>query len=243
MPETTHAHTTTDGSLEDIELLAFDLYDTLLDRRSVLVPAIEATFERKGHEGDPAVFFRRYLAMHFRDSLIDSLLGGDHTPFEEITRRALSYRFAEAGIEVGEEDVERIVEGWYRLDPYPEVDDALDRLSEEYGLVGLSNGDPGMLEAVRPSFDVDLDGTLSVAKAGAYKPHPAPYELLGERYDVDPGEVLFVSAHTFDLLGAKAVGMRGAYLNRHANPYGEWPQRPDLEVGSAPALAEALLDD
>ncbi|PSP76218.1 haloacid dehalogenase type II [Halobacteriales archaeon QS_3_64_16] len=243
MPETTHAQTTTDGSLDSIELLAFDLYDTLLDRRSVLVPSIEATFERAGHDGDPEVFLRRYLAMHFRDSLVDSLLGGEHTSFEEITRRALAYRFVEADVEVGEEDVERIVEGWYRLDPYPEVNAALDRLGETYGLVGLSNGDPAMLETVRPAFDTDLDGTLSVAEAGAYKPHPAPYELLGERYGVDPGEVLFVSAHTFDLLGAKAVGMRGAYLNRHANPYGEWPQRPDLEVGSAPALAEALLDD
>ena len=243
MPETTHAHTATDESLEDVSLLAFDLYDTLLDRRSVLVPSIEATFERKGYEGDPEVFLRRYLAMHFRDSLIDSLLGGDHTPFEEITRRALSYRFEEAGIEVGREDVERVVEGWYRLGPFPEVDDALDRLGETYGLVGLSNGDREMLEAIRPSFDADLDGTLSVAEAGAYKPHPAPYELLGERYDVDPGKVLFVSAHTFDLLGAKAAGMRGAYLNRHTKPYGKWSRRPDLEVGSAPALAETLLDD
>lgn len=227
---------------EEVSILSFDLYDTLLDRRSVLVPAFEDFFERIDYGGDPETFFRRYLAMHFRDSLIDSLVGGSHTPFEEITRRALAYRFEQAGIDASEEDVDRIVEGWYRLGPYPEVDSALARLGEEYTLVGLSNGDPPMLDAVRPAFDTPLDGVISVAEAGAYKPHPAPYDLLCERYDVAPREVLFVSAHTFDIVGARAAGMGGAHLNRHANPYGAWPQQPDLVVESAPALADALLD-
>lgn len=243
MTETdTTAH---DDLRSDVTLLSFDLYDTLLDRRSVLVPAIERSFERIGHEGSPEVFFRRYLAMHFRDSLIDSLVCGPHTPFEEITRRALAYRFAQAGIDADEveTEIDAIVEGWSRLEPYPDVDAALARLGGEYTLVGLSNGDPAMLDAVRSSFDTPLDGVVSVADAGAYKPHPAPYELLCERYGVSPQEVMFVSAHTFDLVGAKAVGMYGGYLNRHANPYGEWPQRPDLVVESAPALADALLDE
>lgn len=227
---------------DEVSVLSFDLYDTLLDRRSVFVPAIAALFERIDHGGDPSVFFRRYLAMHFRDSLIDSLVGGSHTPFEEITRRALTYRFEQAGIEVTEREVDEIVEQWQRLEPYPEVDAALSRLGERYALVGLSNGDPAMLEAVRPAFETPLDGVVSVADAGAYKPHPAPYELLCDRYDVAPRAVMFVSAHTFDLVGAKAVGMCGGYLNRHAEPYGGWPQRPDLIVESAPALADALLD-
>lgn len=224
----------------ELKVVSFDLYDTLFDRESTLIPALEAYFERKGIDRNPEVFLRRYLAMHFRNSLIDSLIEGPHTPFEEITRRALAYRLEQAEIKFTDEEIRDIVAHWRELGTYPEVAEAMRRLGQEYELVGLSNGDPDMLEAIVPTADVELDGVISVAEAGAYKPHPAPYRLLLKRYDVAPREVLFVTAHTFDLVGAKAVGMRGGFLNRHGNPYGGWPHRPDVHVENATGLATVL---
>jgi 2-haloacid dehalogenase len=174
--------------------------------------------------------------MHFRDSKID----GPHTPFEEIGRRAFAYRLEGAGAPVDDDRVRGVLEAWRDLEPYSDVESALSRLDEEYALVGLSNGDPDRLAAVEPSFEIEFDGTISVAEAGAYKPHPAPYRLLCERFDVAPHEVAFVSAHTFDLVGARAVGMRGAFVNRHGNPYGGWPHRPDLVVDAPGGLVNAL---
>ncbi len=225
---------------EETEVLAFDVWDTLLDREATLVPALAELLETHGSDYDPAVLLRRYLAMHFRDSLIDSLIPGPHTPFKEISRRALAYRLEQLGLDVPDEAVRSVIRDWKTLAPFPDVDAAIDRLGTEYTLVGLSNGDPDMLAAVRPNFGVELDGMVSVAEAGEYKPHPAPYELVCERFDVAPHQVLFVTSHTFDLVGAKAVGMRGAFLNRHDNPFGGWPQRPDLTVADADELADAL---
>lgn len=232
---------TTQGTLRrELKVLAFDFYDTLLDRESKLVPAIDDYFEAVDHDGDPVVFLRRYLAMHFRDSMIDSLIAGPHTPFKEISRRAFVYRLEQAGAPVDDDRVRGALEAWRDLEPYPDVEPALSRLGEEYALIGLSNGDPDMLAAVESSFETELDGVISVAEAGAYKPHAAPYRLLCERFDVAPHEVGFVSAHTFDIVGAKAVGMRGAFVNRHNNPYGDWPHRPDLRVSDPEGLADAL---
>ena len=230
-----------EGLRGEVRVLAFDLYDTLLDREAVLVPALAAVLDDAGLDDDPAVFLRRYLAMHFRDSLIDALLPGAHTAFAEVTRRALVYRLEQAGADPDPEAVASVVDAWRDLGPYPDVDAALARLAGAYDLVGLSNGDPDMLEAVEPSFETPLADVVSVAAAGAYKPHPAPYRLLCDRRGVEPREVLFVSAHTFDLVGAKAVGMRGAFLNRHANPFGGWPQRPDLVVDDVDGLVAALV--
>jgi len=56
-----------------------------------------------------------------------------------------------------------------------------------------------------------------------------------------PHQVTFVTAHTFDLVGAKAVGMNGAFLNRHENPFGGWRFQPDLTVEDTEALADQLL--
>jgi 2-haloacid dehalogenase len=226
---------------EEAEVLAFDLWDTLLDRESALVPALADLLERHGSDYDPGILLRRYLAMHFRDSLIDSLVPGPHTPFKEISRRALAYRLEQLGLDVPDAEIRSVIRRWKDLEPYPDVDDALARLGGEYALVGLSNGDPDMLEAVRSNVGTDLDGVVSVAEAGAYKPHRASYDLCCERFDAAPQEVVFVTAHTFDLVGAKAVGMRGAYLDRHDEPYGGWTRRPDLVVEDAGALADLLV--
>ncbi len=227
---------------EETEVLAFDLWDTLLNREAVLVPALDELLTEHGSDYDPEILLRRYLAMHFRDSMIDSLIPGPHTPFKEISRRALGYRLEQIGLDVPDEDVRRVIRQWKTLEPYPDVDAALDRLSDKYELVGLSNGDPDMLEAVRPNFETDLDGIVSVADAGAYKPHRASYDLCCERFDVAPHEVLFVTAHTFDLVGAKAIGMHGAFLNRHENPYGSWIYQPDITVPDTDALANMLTE-
>lgn len=225
----------------EVRVVAFDLYDTLLDRETVLEPALAGVLEGAGLDDDPAVFLRRYLAMHFRDSLIDALLPSAHTAFAVLTRRALTYRIEQAGADPDPEAIETVVEAWRDLSPYPDVDAALAELAGEYDLVGLSNGDPEMLAAVEPSFETPLTDVISVAAAGAYKPHPAPYRLLCDRHGVEPDDVLFVSAHTFDLVGAKAVGMYGAFLNRHANPFGGWPQRPDLVVEGIDGLVASLV--
>lgn len=225
---------------EETTVLAFDLWDTLLDRESTLVPALSELLDAHESEYDPEILLRRYLAMHFRDSMIDSLIPGPHTPFKEISRRALAYRLDQLGLDVPDDEVRGVIRRWKELEPYPEVDDALADLGEDYLLVGLSNGDPDMLEAVRPNFGTDLDGVISVAEAGAYKPHRASYDRCCERFDVAPHEVVFVTAHTFDLVGAKAVGMRGAFLNRHENPFGGWIHRPDLVVDDTGELADVL---
>jgi 2-haloacid dehalogenase len=225
---------------EETSVLAFDIWDTLLDREATLIPALDDLLAAHDCDDDPAVLLRRYLAMHFRDSLIDTLVPGPHTPFKEISRRALAYRLEQLGLDVPDAAVREVIRQWKTLDPYPDVDAAIGELGTDYRLVGLSNGDPDMLAAVRPNFETDLDGIVSVAEAGAYKPHRAPYDRLCDRFGVAPHEVLFVTSHTFDLVGAKAVGMRGAYLNRHENPFGGWTHRPDVVVEDAGELADVL---
>lgn len=223
-------------------VLAFDLYDTILDRRSTLVPAIGTVLDAYDADVDPAVFLRRYLAKHFRDSLIDSLVGGAHTPFAEITRRALRYRFDQLDVPATDADIAGIVDAWTTFDAYEDSIEPLQRLGESYDLVGLSNGDPDMPEAVAADLAIDFDALVSVAEAGRYKPHPGPYEVCCERMGVDPPAVTFISAHTFDIVGAEAIGMDTIYLNRHGRPFGEWPQQPGREVATPADLAEALLD-
>ena len=120
---------------------------------------------------------------------------------------------------------------------------ALDRLRARYKLVVLSNGDPDMLETARGYHGIAFDRIISVAVAGAFKPHHATYEKAAEQAGVRRDEVLFVANHAFDCIGAKAAGMRTAFVDRRRRPFGATPHQPDLIVASMTELAELLAPE
>ncbi|HIN37101.1 MAG TPA: hypothetical protein EYM77_05540 [Dehalococcoidia bacterium] len=59
-----------------------------------------------------------------------------------------------------------------------------------------------------------------------------------------PGEqVLHVAAHAWDIRGARAAGMAGAYINRYGIPYVDADgSQPDLEVPGLAQLADQLSE-
>ena len=81
---------------------------------------------------------------------------------------------------------------------------------------------------------------IPAGEAGHFKPHPATYRLACARMGVAPEEALFVANHAFDCIGAKACGLRTAFVDRRRRPFGETPHAPDLIVADFAGLADAL---
>ena len=81
---------------------------------------------------------------------------------------------------------------------------------------------------------------ISVAEANSFKPHVATYTKAAEIAGVRMEQVLFIANHAFDCIGAKAAGMRTAFIDRRQRPFGETPHQPDLLVPSMTALADAI---
>ena len=102
------------------------------------------------------------------------------------------------------------------LSPFPEVVEALDRLKSRFRLVALSNGNPWFLDhLVKNRIKYEFDGVLSVELAGVFKPHPGVYRRAARELDLEVGELIMVSANSFDILGARACRLRGVYVNRY----------------------------
>lgn len=59
-----------------------------------------------------------------------------------------------------------------------------------------------------------FDCILSAELAGAYKPEAAVYRRAAALLDVEPSQVLMVAAHQWDLDGARAAGLRTAFVHR-----------------------------
>jgi 2-haloacid dehalogenase len=229
-----------DAVKRDITTCMFDLYGTVVDIQSGLTRAAAPYLKAKGWTGDASRLVTWWRRAHFENSMIDALLGRAHIPYREIGRISLDYTLERAGVPHTRDEVKRLVSEIERLRPFPDVVQALGRLKSRYRLVIFSNGDPDMLEAIKPHLGFAFDRMISVAEAGTFKPHAAAYRKAAEILDARPQEVLFVANHAFDCVGAKAAGMRSAFIDRRKRPFGDWPYQPDLVVADFQELADRL---
>jgi len=224
-----------------IEVCMFDQYGTVVDMQTGLVETATPFLKAKGWQGNPNSFVTWWRRPHFENSMIDALLHKQHTPYREIGERSVAYVMDRAGISYTMDEVRALVDHIVRLRPFPEVPAALDRLRTHYRLVVLSNGDPDMLEAAKPYHGVAFEQVISVAVANSFKPHVATYTKAAEIVGVRMDQVLFIANHAFDCIGAKAAGMRTAFIDRRQRPFGATPYQPDLLVPSMQALADVLV--
>jgi 2-haloacid dehalogenase len=225
----------------NVKACMFDQYGTVVDMQGGLVEVATPFLRAKGWQGNPNSFVTWWRRTHFENSMIDALLHREHTPYREIGERAVAYVMDRAGISYTADEVRALVDSIVRLRPFPEVPEALDRLRARYRLIVLSNGDPDMLENARPHHGVAFERLISVAEANSFKPHVATYTRAAAIVGVQMHEVLFIANHAFDCIGAKAAGMRTAFIDRRQRPFGATPYQPDLLVPSMTALADLLI--
>lgn len=224
----------------DIKICMFDQYGTVVDMQGGLVEYATPYLKAKGWAGKPNSFVTWWRRTHYENSMIDALLGREHTPYREIGHRAVDHVLERAGIAHTWDEVRDLVAAIERLKPFPEVPAALAKLQTRYKLVVLSNGDPDMLETAKRHHGVPFDRVISVATANAFKPHVATYTKAAEICGVAMDQVLFVANHAFDCIGAKSAGMRTAFIDRRQRPFGQTPHQPDLIVPSMTELATLL---
>jgi len=231
-----------EDTFHGVQALMFDFYGTVVDMQGGLTEAITPYLARKNYTANPpsrvVTWWRR---THFENSMIDALLGREHTSYREIGERSVAFVLERAGIPCRIEEVRALVAAIERLSPFPEVPAALSRLRARYKLVVLSNGDPDMLEAARQYHGLAFDRLISVAEAGAFKPHVATYRKAAEIMGVPVNKVLFVANHAFDCIGAKSAGMCAAFINRRQRPFGMTPHQPDIVVRTMSELADLMV--
>ena len=223
-----------------IKVCMFDQYGTIVDMQSGLTEAAKPYLQAKGWKGNPNSFVTWWRRTHFENSMIDALLGREHTPYREIGHRSVALVLERAGIDYTMDEVRNLVAQIETLRPFPEVPEALARLQARYQLAVLSNGDPDMLEAAQQYHRIPFDRVISVAVANAFKPHVATYRKAAEIMGVRMEEVLFVANHAFDCVGAKSAGMRTAFIDRRRRPFGITPHQPDLLVANMGELADVM---
>ena len=222
------------------KVLMFDQYGTIVDIQGGLIEVATPFLKDKGWDGRPDAFVTWWRRTHFENSMIDALLQRDHISYRQIGEISVAYTLERAGIPHTPAEVSWLVAQIEKLKPFPDVPAALEKLRQRYPLAILSNGDPDMLEAARAHHGLQFDHIISVASAGAFKPHRSTYTQAAALVGVKMDEVIFVANHAFDCIGAKAAGMQTVFIDRRKRPFGDWPYQPDLIIEDFKSLAEVL---
>ena len=105
----------------------------------------------------------------------------------------------------------------------------------------LSNGEQHYLQHLATNrIGIDFDQILSAETVGQFKPHPSVYRFAAKKLDLEPQQIMMVAAHSFDILGARHSGFRGAYVNRYDLPYDESDYVPDITTENFYELCDTL---
>ena len=227
---------------ESIRALTFDLFGTVLDLGGSLTPAIGRFLAEKGCSTDPAQFWQQWRYRQRIEQYQDSLVMLGHSGYLETARRAFVYVLRLNRVEFTNAEVEQFMRAWQQLKPFPDVVAVLPRLASDFRLVALSNGDRSFLDhLVANRIKIDFDEVISVDVFGVFKPHPAVYRGAARILGLEPNEVMMVSSNSFDVMGARMCGNRGAFVNRYALPYEDTPYVPDVTVKDFAELADAIV--
>ena len=229
--------------LDHTKALTFDLFGTVLDLGGSLTPYIATFLKEQGSDADAAEFWQQLRYRQRIEQYQDSLVELGHSGYLETVGKAFSYVSRLNGLDPSRDEIKLWMESWQMLSSFPEVVAGLDRLRARFKLVALSNGNPWFLDhLVKNRIQYEFDDVLSVELVGIFKPSPAVYRRAARELDLEPSELLMVSANSFDVMGARMCGLRGAYIDRYGLPFEDTEARyhPDVTVPDFTELANAL---
>ncbi|KAE8450025.1 hypothetical protein EG329_007164 [Mollisiaceae sp. DMI_Dod_QoI] len=231
-------------------VIAFDLYGTLLSTESIAKQL--ATHFGDDKAGSIAALWRRFqLEYTWR---MNSM--GLYKPFSDITKASLQHALGEHSESLSDADISSLMKAYDSLSTFPEVESALKAVSSDPSIDAyvFSNGTDAMVgssvnqsPSLSPHASV-FKGLVTVQDVELFKPHPKVYHHLAEKVGKGHGDmegIWLVSGNPFDIVGARAVGMQAAWVNRAGGHHGKggWTDKLGDLASGGPTLVVSGVDD
>ncbi|KAL8708804.1 MAG: hypothetical protein Q9220_006365 [cf. Caloplaca sp. 1 TL-2023] len=246
-------------------VIAFDLYGTLLSTESIAKELAKHFGQDQAEE--IAATWRKYqleytwrlnsMTSRFLFSGADFIQMKDqYMPFSSVTRRSLDHTLSEHKVTLASTEVGSLMSAYDSLSTFPDVPPALDSINSHPHITAVvfSNGTRQMVtNSVHHSPDLApyskvFKDIITVEDVQKFKPHPDVYYHLAEAVGKgreQMGDVWLVSGNPFDIVGAKAVGMKACWLDRGG---GGWSDallqgekgKPDMTVKELGEVVEGI---
>lgn len=216
-------------------VIGFDVFGTLVDPAGIA----DAVRPHAGERTDALVaeWRRSQLEFAFRRAAM-----GRYQPFDRVTRAALDRATVIVDVAIPEHDREALVSAWTRLPAFADAAPVLRALRRcGHRCLAFSNGTAAGLRVLAGHAGLadHLDGLISVEAVGTYKPAPAVYAHLVEQGGAGAADTWLVSGNAWDVIGARAAGLRAAWLRRDpGQAFDPWEEAPDRVVSTLGEFAD-----
>jgi 2-haloacid dehalogenase len=208
-------------------VLAFDVYGTLIDPLR-MEDHLRAVFGDRAREASE-IWRGKQIEYSFRRALMKK-----YQNFDVCTAQALRFVCKQLSVSLDEKTLRNLLEKYLQLPAYLDVPGALAELEARgFLLVACSNGTEsavrGLLE--RAGVLSRFSEIVSVDPLRTFKPDPSVYEYLVAQARAEKEMVWLISSNPFDVAGAKACGLRTAWVQRDPRKvFDPWEFEPDLVV-------------
>ena len=214
--------------------IVFDAYGTLFDVNS----AAEKCKNKLGNKWESFANFWRTTQLEY--TWLRSLMK-KHKNFWQITEDSLDKSMKVFNID---NNLKNELLNLYKiLSPYPEVKKVLKNLKErKFKLAILSNGTPELLNDLVKKNDLNnlFDDLFSIEEVQIYKPDSKVYDLPIKKYNINPNEIVFLSANTWDVSGGGNYGYHSIWVNRNKSHFDNLDYLPKNEIGNLTQLLDIV---
>ena len=192
----------------DIRVVACDIFGTTVDWYTGVAEQVAALLP----DVDPGEFAGRWRAEYAPS--MDRVRTGERewAYLDTLHRESLDGLLGDRPVD--EPTRVRLVKAWHTLPAWPDSAPGLTRIAASHTTAALSNGGFALLTNLVKRARLPFDCVLSAELAKAYKPDAAVYHRAAALLDVEPSQILMVAAHKWDLDGARAAGLRTAFVHR-----------------------------
>jgi len=174
-----------------------------------------------------------------------------YKPFSDITVASLRHALAEHAVTLSEPEIVSLMKAYDSLGTFPDVGPALKAVAADPNTEAyvFSNGTDAMVSSSvhsSPSLAPHASAfkaLITVQEIEIFKPDPRVYYHLAEkvgkgRGKEDMGSMWLVSGNPFDVVGARAVGMQAAWVDRAGGHGGNggWNDRLGDLVSGGPTI-------
>ncbi len=190
-----------------IKLLAFDLYETLLDTEAIV--AILNQFSPM-----PEAMYGAWRTRQLQ--LCNACTPARYTDFDRITLNALLEIAPRFHVRLMTPDIKKMIDGFVQLPAYPDVIDGLEMISKRrLPTVCVTNAVQSTARAAldHAGIGARFGHVFSADTVKMYKPKRPVYDQM-TALGLDADEILYVTSTDWDAIGAKQAGFNTVWVDR-----------------------------
>ena len=215
------------------ELVTFDCYGTLIDWESGIVRAFQDEAAKTGIKLDPEDVISAYMK---EEPVVES---GEYKSYRDTLTETAGRVALRLGWALDPERGGFLAKSLGDWRPFPDTNQALDRLSKRYTLGILSNTDDDLLALTRRHFTVDFGMVITAQQVRSYKPAPGHFNAALTQA---AGRPLLHAAQSYfhDIVPTSRMGIPSAWVKRKSEDTAQLDARPTYVVRDLGALADLL---